>query len=170
MNAFARPIYTRLDGETGKAFEAFRIYRDMGDKRSIAKVGIELGKSDKLLERWSSKYSWVERATSWDEHLDQVARSEAEKAKREMVKRHIKLSIALQGIGAVKLTEWQKQIQAWQLDPEHNELPALSPSDILRLLELGIRIERLSRGEPSEVVDMREITYKFIPPRIIRNE
>ena len=52
--------WERQKGETPQAFEAFSIYRDMGSSRSTAKVGRKLGKSKNLMDRWSSRWEWVE--------------------------------------------------------------------------------------------------------------
>ena len=40
-----------LPRESAKAFEAFCAYRDMGPGRSVAKVGLALGKSTTLMAR-----------------------------------------------------------------------------------------------------------------------
>src|SRR5262245_48492622 len=52
---------TPLKNETAKAFHALQIYRDLGPKRSLAKVGKKLGVSRQLLERWSKQHSWQKR-------------------------------------------------------------------------------------------------------------
>lgn len=51
----------RQPKETAVAFEAFRAYLEMGPSRSVAKVGQALGKSKTLIDRWSSRWDWVER-------------------------------------------------------------------------------------------------------------
>ncbi len=165
MGSGDRPIYSRLCGETDKAFEAFRIYRDMGSERSIPKVAQQLTKSHTLLDRWAGKYSWSTRVKAYEDYLDNLAIEGAENARREMADRHIQLSGMLQSVSTAKLEEWQKQVQAWQQDPQLNQLPDLTPSDVVRLIELGIRIERLCRGESTEVVEPRQIQYVFLPPR-----
>jgi hypothetical protein len=75
--------WARRDGETTPAFEAFRVYRDLGAARSIRTVAKTLGKSAQLLERWSRTHDWVARATAYDnhrdaEHLNATAEQEAE--------------------------------------------------------------------------------------------
>jgi len=52
---------TRLPYESTKAYNAFRVYAEMGDKRSLRAVGQKLGKSTTIIERWSSKWKWRER-------------------------------------------------------------------------------------------------------------
>lgn len=73
----------RRETETEVAFEAFRVYRDMGTSRSTRAVAHSLGKSAQLITRWSSTHHWVERARAYDnhrdaEHLDATAAQEDE--------------------------------------------------------------------------------------------
>lgn len=56
--------------------EGFELYRDMPGKRSIEKVAGSLGKSPKLLERWSREDGWVARAAAWDAECDRRRREE----------------------------------------------------------------------------------------------
>lgn len=69
-------------GETAPAFQAFRTYLEMGPNRSLAKASQRLGKSKTLLDRWSRRWSWVERCRAWEAlavtvadeaHLDAIA-------------------------------------------------------------------------------------------------
>ena len=50
-----------LPGESVKAFAAFKRYLDMGEKRSLAKLGRLLGVSRQALEPWSVKFKWQDR-------------------------------------------------------------------------------------------------------------
>jgi hypothetical protein len=66
--------YKRLPDETPKAYTAFTYYRSLqldgeGDKRrTLTNVTKHLGHaSPSVVEKWSSKYEWVERAAAWDE-------------------------------------------------------------------------------------------------------
>jgi hypothetical protein len=56
--------------ETARNYAAFWIYYRMGaDERRLGRVAQQLGKSEKLMEHWSSRFYWGERATAWDDHL-----------------------------------------------------------------------------------------------------
>lgn len=84
----------RLPDETPKAFAAFMVYLELGQKRSLRKVGEASGKSqgyDRVLARWSSHYGWVERAAAYDDwRLDeQLERRERvlERARQAIVDR-----------------------------------------------------------------------------------
>lgn len=70
-----------LPNETAKAYAAYCVYRDLGEKRSIEAVRENTGKRqgyERQLMRWSSKYDWVERAKQYDAYLANKARVQAE--------------------------------------------------------------------------------------------
>ena len=70
--------WKRLNNESSKAYAAFSIYRDLRIERSLEKVAEECRKSSRLIGRWSSKYHWVERATAYDDYLDERRRQKHE--------------------------------------------------------------------------------------------
>jgi len=131
-------IWERQPGETAKAYAAFCVYRDLGPGRSLEKAAQAMGyKSRKNFSIWHSKYEWVKRAEAYDEYLERRKREEHEKAILEMAERHARLAVAFQ----------QKIAQRIQMiDP--NEL---TPQDLARWLEIATKLERLSRGEPTEI-------------------
>jgi hypothetical protein len=73
--------WSRLSNESGKAFEAFCLYKNQGLYRSHVKVAAELGKSVTLMDRWATKYNWWERVMAYDAFLEQVR----EEARRQAV-------------------------------------------------------------------------------------
>ena len=143
-------IWERLPGESSKAYEAFCIYRDLGVDRSIEKTAKNRLKpgSYSWLRNWSSKYNWVERARAYDDYLEREKRKEREKAILEMVDRHIKEAMALQ----------QKALERLKtLNPDE-----LTTRDVLNYLLEAMKVERLSRGEPTESQAPLEVVIKHI--------
>ena len=65
-------IWLRRGNESAVAYSAFVIYREQAPPRSIRKVARVLGRGQRTLEEWSSKYKWVERAAAYTDHLDQL--------------------------------------------------------------------------------------------------
>lgn len=66
-------VWTRREGESGVAYEAFREYLRLGTKRSIRLVAEELSKSEALMKRWSSEHSWPARALAHDQYMASAA-------------------------------------------------------------------------------------------------
>ncbi len=141
-------LWERMPGESTKAYSVFCQYRDLGPERSLEKLRQKLAKSRSraTLTRWSSKYNWVERARAYDDYIDKKKRAEHEKAILKMVERHAKLAMAFQQ----RIEERLKKI-----NPEE-----LGPADLVRWLDVATKLERLSRGEPTEI-GKQEVT---LPP------
>jgi len=118
-------------GESTKAFEAFRTYRDMGTERSVRKVSRQLTKSETLLKRWSSAYDWPERAHAYDRELDRQAHDAAVKELRDMTNRHIRIAMQLQ----------QKAVQALQ----NIEAEQLTPNMTLKFMKMATELEKNNR-------------------------
>ncbi|GHE06573.1 hypothetical protein [Streptomyces alanosinicus] len=93
----------------------------------------ELDKSRTLLGRWSRQYAWVMRAAAYDREQDRLFLAEQAHARREIACRHAKLAQAVQSKAVARL-------QA--LDPRE-----LSPSDLLRYIQVAAEIERRAVGE-----------------------
>ena len=134
--------WLRLRSESGKAYSAFCIYRDMEpEKRSFTLVSKQLRKSTVLLGRWSRMWAWQDRILAWDRHMDRVrleadARSQAKEIV-EMNKRQAKLGLVMQGKAAAGLQT---------LKPE-----GMNAHQMARLGRDGAWIERIAMGAPTEV-------------------
>lgn len=134
-------LWEPLEGETSKAYEAFSIYRDMGTQRSLSKVSEKLQKSETLIGRWSRQNDWVNRAAAWDAEQDRIVREEQLKDIKKMRKTHADLAVAM----LVKSAQALKRIP-----PEE-----LKAGDISRMIEVGSKLERVSRGDVGEVIEER---------------
>ena len=141
--------WERQDGETPKQFQAFVIYRDLGEERTLLKVSKELGKSKTLMDRWSSANSWVERAAAWDREQDRLARQEQIKDIKKMRKRHADTAKSMMALAVKGISK--------MIDPITKELREdLKPNDIARLVEVASKLERISMGDTSEVIEERQ--------------
>lgn len=128
--------------DTPKSWEAFQVYRDMGKTRSLQKVADTLHKSKNLVGRWSTKHNWQERIEAWEFEQDRLIRQELTKDIGSMRKRHANIAVAM----------LVKAANALQKIPD-DEVKA---SDISRMVETASKLERLSRGDTSEVVEERD--------------
>ena len=129
--------WERQSGESVQAFEAFAVYRDLGPARSVTKVARELDKSRALVGRWSRQFAWVMRATAFDREQDRLFLAEQAQARRDLARRHAKLAQAVQSKAVARL-----QV----LDPRE-----LSPSELLRYVQVAAEIERRAVGEAPAV-------------------
>jgi hypothetical protein len=141
--------YERQDGESKQAFEGFVVYRSLGLTRNLRDVGRKIGKNHSLIKRWSSQHNWVERAQAFDNEMDKRAILENAQLRKQMVKDHAEVSRQL--------------LQKVKVAIEHIKPETLSPYEIAKLLEIAVKIERLSRGESTDISEIShsgEVTEK----------
>ncbi|MGW2320098.1 hypothetical protein [Streptomyces sp. NPDC001680] len=128
--------WERQSGESVQAFEAFGVYRVLGPARSVTKVARELDKSRTLVGRWSRQFAWVMRAAAYDREQDRLFLAEQAQARRDLARRHAKLAQAVQSKAVARLQ---------MLDPRE-----LSPSELLRYIQVAAEIERRAVGGAPE--------------------
>ena len=134
--------WERQKGETAKAFEGFRTYRDFGPKRSLTAVSRVVAKSRAFMSRWSMRWNWVERATAWDMEQDRVMREARQDEVKEMNRRHVQIVRAAQG----------KAIEALSLFSPASIRSRLG--EVVAALVEIMKMERLILGESTERLDV----------------
>jgi hypothetical protein len=145
-------IWKRIEYERDKAFLLFSIYRDLGPTRSLEKVRVKYGESkvEKLtsqqIEKYSSKYNWVERASAYDDFLDEKRMEENWKAIEEMNKRQAEDAQTVQ----TKALEDLKDVFS---DENSKASPEGRRNAAARTWEIGVKNERLARGAATEHVE-----------------
>jgi hypothetical protein len=150
-----RPLWDRQTNEGDESWEAFVEYRDMaGDgegKRSVRAVAKQIGKSSRLVQRWSTDHEWQRRVQAFDRDRDATRLAEQAAAIKRAAKRQGRaLEAAVMALMAPveayleKLREQGGPRQAfgqWTL----RELQAAS-RESLRLLPALVQAERLVHG------------------------
>jgi hypothetical protein len=131
----AVPLWERQAGETSKQFEAFVVYRDMED-RTLHKTAAALGKSMTPIAHWAVKRNWRFRARAWEDHLQELKLASMEQEVKDMVKRHAVIALGMTNKVAARLSTFDST--------------ALSASDMAKWLETAVKVERLSRGQPTD--------------------
>jgi len=84
------------------------------------------------LEEWSTKYQWVERASAYDAHLDEVRLNAIEDRVTRLTEKHVQAAQCLIDKGLERLSD---------LDIED-----MGPGDARMYLADGIRLQRLAMG------------------------
>lgn len=150
-------IWEKLPTENINQYTQFCAYRDMAyagkaetvdekgrisynrktEKRSLRRLATSLGlKSAQSLELLSVKFEWQARCEAYDIDLDRRARQAQEEAVIKMREDH-----ALLGAQMIR-----KALSRLLKMPEEE----ISAGDLVRLADVGVKIERLSRGESTE--------------------
>ena len=144
--------WEKQENETAKAFNAFRLYRDMEPaSRSLAKVAEKLGYSAPVMcEGWSRKNDWVSRAGQYDSHVDELKRNQRERERLAASEQRIKIAKNMQFVGGSKIQEIGKKIKE-ALD-KGKPFPQITLKDAALLIDAGVKIERLESGESTSNV------------------
>lgn len=65
--------WARQERESPAAYDAFRIYMNMGARRNLTAVAVEVNKSRSMIGNWSSEYEWRDRTAAYDSYITTAA-------------------------------------------------------------------------------------------------
>lgn len=146
-----RQPWERLPRESAPAFEAFRVFLELGPGRTVAEAIRQLGKRKSLIWRWATRHDWRRRAWACDVQRD---REDEEAVRRE---RETVLQQRLQEVdqmGRACLIFFRTLVRR---DPETGEVsfdPRFTPPVAQRFLELALRAQGAfalrSRGDDED--------------------
>lgn len=154
-----REPWDRQPGESAAAFGQFVIYRDLGADRSLAKVAQivressgrrgTLGSVTTAVSRLSGRHAWVDRAAAYDVWADRATLAARQRAIAAMEERHVGAgqALVLAGLARAQGATLSGGKVVEQLEPGAIE----SWGELARVLELGVKIERLARGLPTDI-------------------
>lgn len=145
------PLYEwdKMQSESIQLYERFCWYRDSiyvmdedskskvvtidaTKRRSYRATADHFGFSVHNIEKLGKKYRWQERCEAYDAHIALMARQENDKQVRKMLNNH-----ALLGAAMV-----QRAAKRFISLPEDD----ISAADTIRMADVGVKIERMSRG------------------------
>jgi hypothetical protein len=134
--------WDRQPRETSRSYELFCVYRNLGPERSLAKAresasGIPSVPRLKVLSR---KWSWVGRSRAYDDYIERQRRQQNERERRQMNERQARIGVLAQNIVVRRMERLLAEVE--------KDIAEMTPSDLARLLDIGVKIERLARGEP----------------------
>ena len=153
--------------ESNQAYQAFTAYRDLqAHERSLEGARATVKKSITLIEGWSARWSWLARCREWDIDQEQ-ALLEANRA--EVIKMRMTQASGAALIGRAATGPSRALVQLMEDDPNvlieaikdekgvvmYSRLVELFhlAMDAARIFPLVADVERLARGEPSQITD-----------------
>lgn len=174
--------WERRKGESAAAFHNFAVYRDLGPHRSLTKAAAANGKSVETLKDQSAKYSWVERAEAYDDDVDRRLREERETERIRLERTHFGAGAAILGVALRRINGAPAAVAAdgTPIEPvERLDPNSLDAGDVARLMETGVRVQRISSGLPTDLIkgataisatdavrmasDLIEIAARYVP-------
>lgn len=136
------------------SWRAFQTYRDrLPRSRAIVLDGRALNPIEVVA--WMRDHFWIERCAEYDRHLDGLRQSEIEavhaQSARDIAAEHMELAGSARAIAARELAKLREA-------SENSAYESLKPRDLIRLLDLVVKVDRLVRGESTESVDVRDLS------------
>jgi len=114
--------------------DAFAAYASMGVERSYRAVAEKFDVSKRAVTSLANKEQWAERLEAIEAEAQERADKRIAETLDDMNQRHLRIAKALQG----------KALRALQ------DMPLDQAKDVIRALDLGVKQERLVRGERTE--------------------
>lgn len=130
--------WDRRPDESGPAFEAFALYRDAGPGRTVATVASECHKGVSILNRWSQRHDWVDRAAAYDTEVARRAAVKAVESDAAALARQVRQARAIQA----------KAVKRFQ---GADAAADLSAAEAARVWALAAKEEREARRLPAKV-------------------
>lgn len=138
MEHLVQPVWEKKVRESPQSYACFVLYMEMGSTRSFRNVWEEAGLSKTLVERWAKRWSWTTRAREYDAYEAKVRVDAFYNRRLRAIERQADLGEKLR----------EKAHMAVDLLP----VDGLVASDICRLAETGVKIERLAYGDSTSNV------------------
>ena len=109
---------------------------DITKRRSYRACADHFGVALNTIEREGKRYHWQERCEAYDRHIALIARQEHEKKITKMLNNHALLGAAMVQRAAARFISLHEE--------------DISAADTIRMADVGVKIERMSRGVSSE--------------------
>jgi hypothetical protein len=100
--------WVRQSGESSEAYDAFRKYLYMGERRSLRTLAANLKKSERLINNWSASNGWQARLLAYDQHMETAATDGHADEMRRVRTRHIELSERLLALLDDRLSDFER--------------------------------------------------------------
>lgn len=143
--------WDRRSKESSKAYQALQLYLRLEDERSVRAVAQELHKSVSLCGRWSRRWDWVSRSADYDSHMAQQAARQRLRERVAMCKRQADYGALATATGVTVIRNILHKLQEAEAAGRPIELSA---TEAVRLLEIGVKVERLARGVPDAITEL----------------
>lgn len=140
--------WERQEDETDESWAAFRNYRDMLPPRRFRSAA---ARDVTTLQRWYNDFRWKARALAYDRWADKCRLDERaailKQGEEERTARQLGVLLDAEDLAASEL----RKLLA--VANENQGAGLIKPTDLVKLLELSVKYQRLLRGEATERVD-----------------
>lgn len=156
-----------MEGETFKSYEAFEVYYKLPKKtRTIKLTASEMGRVDgyrKVLEAWSSKFSWPQRAKDYDSYMSKLEADRRQEAEDAQIEANIAGIKAARQVFIERAEDLALTLIEHTVDPDATSpnvratIEALNRAGVTVPQEIQLRVAGISRrpqeGKHKELTD-----------------
>ena len=133
----------------------------MGSGRSLRRLAAELGEHgvtvhEDTVRRWSSRYGWQAQVQAFE-----ARRHQEEEQRVDSLARSLSESDAMNDRHATLGQELVRLANDWARKLVEKGHP-MTPTDVARWAEAGVRIERLAMGEATSRTEVNRTTYTAV--------
>jgi hypothetical protein len=136
-------VWDRLSNESGRAYEAFKVYMFMSPaERSLAGAwrlwteNPEAARPSPFFEGWSREYAWSERARAHDAHIERIRRQGMEEAIEEEAAKQARQVERVRGrFHELMAITYERAIEYMEDDRFAEQL---RPADVVQILKLHL--------------------------------
>lgn len=151
--------WDQTPGEPNRAFKLFLRFLAMGKTRTYAKVSQISSVSYSSVTDYAGKYQWVKRATEHDRVKEEEFKIKLDEEILQSRIRQQRLGVEMQELANKGLKILNKDIEG------------LSAQDIIKLVDIGVKIEKLALNSPTEITESKvesevKIKVEEIPKEI----
>ena len=153
LTPFLALAFEQQPKESDKAFSAFSLYLSLGPERTLAATAARVGKSKRMMEKWSLRWNWQGRVAAQGAHLAEVERGAIE---RQAIAKAVEWARMTE---AVRREAWQEAERAITMVREARERweesgRAPGFEGMARMLELAFKLKQFAAGMPSEIKEV----------------
>ena len=148
--------FERQRRESSKAFAAFKTYLDLGPDRTHALVAEKLGVSTRMVNKWSTKYGWLERVAARDAYIAEVERLAIERVAVEKAVEWWKLHEPTRRLAWLKAEQAIKLVdKAWERWEKSGRTVGFE--GMARMLDLAFKLKQFATGMPREIKEVHNL-------------
>ncbi len=136
--------------ETGKHRKIFECW--YASERNVQKTAESCSVAERTLWSWIERYAWNERAARRDEEAARLAEQEAIQRRRQELEAHNRAVGTMKARHIQIATDMQEKLVQRLQSLDVNKL---TPRELASWFEVSTKVERLARGEVTEITDER---------------
>lgn len=135
--------WDRQPGESERSFLAFLRYLEIGRTRNYIKVAQTTEICYSRVCKYANKYDWKARANDHDVVKEEEFRVKLDEEILQSRIRQQRIGESMQVLGECGVNMLNEHIEE------------LSPQDVSKLIDIGVKIERLALGDATEIQDVK---------------